>query len=102
MELEIALTDGTSCQGTAAAVQQQDPFVQAVNTSVPMAAVFRALQYATESASATMDRTKLAVLPQARALDSLVTETFVYRVREFAMVYMTVRMALMKSIAALV
>lgn len=102
MELEIALTDGTSCQGTAAAIQHQDPFVQAVNTSVLMAAVFRAVQYATESASATMDRTKLAVLPQARALDSLATETFVYHVLKFAMVYMTVRMALMKSIAAIV
>lgn len=102
MELEIALTDGTSCQGTAAALQHQDPFVQAVNTSVLMAAVFCALQYATESASATMDRTKLAVLPQARALDSLVTETFVYRVRKFAMVSETVRITLMKSIAAVV
>lgn len=102
MELEIALTDGTSGQGTAAAVQHQDPFVQAVNTSVLMAAVFRVLQYATESASATMDRTKLAVLPQARALDSLVTETVVYQVPKFAMVYQTVRMALMKSIATIV
>ena len=35
-----------------------------MNTSVLMAAVFRALQYATESASATMDRTKLAVVSE--------------------------------------